>query len=269
MKKRIKKIICRTTKNTKKVISIVDNPAIQFKGLSYSDKKDTLEYIFDDYKQIIAAPLLIPDKPIIKKIKNEVVACIHPIEEVAIFYRDFMKNNTNNITFMHTDKKIDAVIDKSFIIEDTFYQNLLISKYNYNLPIGSIWVELYIENLDDFLLLKNNYESFSLEGMFELEDTDEYIEVNYSKESIINEIPEDIQNKLNELVDFKGPESEEIIKITEILLEYVKLLSTSDANLHPNCRCKIEKYNDGSSDMILHDDACDECRKKYNDWLKN
>lgn len=202
MKKIIKRKKAKTIVGKQKWTAIVDDPAIMSKGLAYGkDTEYVLRFKADEVAQMIVGPALIPDIDIVKKMDNgELIAIYHTKEDIELFADDFLNQQFGNkFNFMHESGfEVSAIIKKSMIIKDEIDKNYIKMKYNYDVTIGTWWLEAFIENKEFFLkYVKNGYSSFSIESVFVLEDTGETYELHYSKEEHI----EMVKENLNKIVD--------------------------------------------------------------------
>jgi len=205
MKKIIKRKKAKTIVGKKKITSIVDNPAIKSKGLSYGKDTETiLRFKAVEVQQMIVGPALIPDMDIVKKMENgDLVAIYHTKEDVELFADDFVnQQDGNKFDFMHNnDFKVSAIIKKSMIIKDNIDKQYIKAKYNYDVPLGTWWLELFIEDKEFFLkYVTDGYSSFSIESVFLLEDTGETYELHYSKEEHIDMVKENLNKIVDEIM---------------------------------------------------------------------
>lgn len=169
-------------------VSIVENPAIEIKGIKLSSdlgKLKTLKLSFQldpydtsdksikmnnfskvDDRQLLVGPMLIPDKPIYR---NDEEDGEHYIQFSADTIRKMVEkfnrnNNAKSINDDHTNKMVNAYFFSNWITEDPIMDK---SKfYGYELKPGSWFGEIKIldsKYWKEEVLGKNKF-SFSIEG---------------------------------------------------------------------------------------------------------
>lgn len=151
-------------------VSLVDDPAIGVKGIALSKQKDPvkIELKFDDYKQVIAGPVLIPDILIYRH---------DPI--LGEFNLQFTKEDIQGLFDIYNQKvSSDKInVDHSFISKSGYPQGNWIVEfkedksvgYGYDLPIGTWFMETKIKDKAEFIKLKESgMNSFSIEAVFNL-----------------------------------------------------------------------------------------------------
>lgn len=148
-------------------VSIVDDPAIEVKGLAFSNQK---QYFFNEFKQIIAGPVMIPDKLIYRRdektgFEYNVFASAEDIEEIYEAFISSSKENKINVD--HKEVSKSSYIKSSWIIEDS--DNDKSNMYGFKLPVGTLFFEVKVKDKAEFLKLKEaGKTSFSIEGFFDM-----------------------------------------------------------------------------------------------------
>jgi NACalpha-BTF3-like transcription factor len=148
-------------------VSIVDDPAIMVKGIAFAESK---RFEFNEFKQIIAGPAMIPDIAIFRRDEKtgyeyNVVFSKEDIEEIVEVFNASLKENKINVD--HADEMPSAFIKSSWIIEDT--ENDKSNMYGFKLPVGTWFIETKIRDKELFLKLKDEGKtSFSVEGVFNM-----------------------------------------------------------------------------------------------------
>jgi hypothetical protein len=148
-------------------VSIVDDPAILVKGLAFASQK---KFEFDDVKQIIAGPAMIPDILIYRYDKEtdfeyNVMFSKEDIEQIVEAFNASVKENKINVD--HKIVSDSSFIKSSWIIEDK--ENDKSKMYGYDLPVGTWFIEVKVRNKEEFLKLKEEGKtSFSVEGVFDM-----------------------------------------------------------------------------------------------------
>jgi hypothetical protein len=166
--------------------SLVLNPAIG-RDFIYMSKEVQFAEISDE-KRLVAGPLLIPNKKILR-IDGEgkrynVYFTPETIETVA---RKFMKNKYGDeVTLEHGNKTSGVYLTESWIIEQSAKDKS--NLYGFTLPRGT-WFGVYkIDNDDVWKKVKDGtFRAYSIEGLFEHRKSN----LKLSLEKDINDLDED------------------------------------------------------------------------------
>jgi len=172
-------------------ISVVENPAIEKDFVAL--KTETKEYKFaevDKEKKILIGPILIPNKPIYRKNKNEEYYIYFSRETVRKASQLYLKQgNQSNSTLEHNSKIEGLTLVESWIVEDK--ANDKSNMFGMDLPLGT-WVgSVKVENdevWNDYVKT-GKVKGFSIEGYFA--DKSELSEVNEEElyaEEVLNEL---------------------------------------------------------------------------------
>ena len=147
--------------------SFVEEPAIE-RGFIYMNKQEIKFQAIDDEKRLVAGPLLIPNKKIIRMDEQmgmyNVFFKPETIEKIA---RKFMKNKYNGEVTVEHDRKVNGVyLTESWIIEQSSKDKS--NLYGFTLPKGT-WFGVYkVDNNEVWEDVKmGKYKGFSIEGLFE------------------------------------------------------------------------------------------------------
>ena len=149
-------------------ISLVENPAIEANFIFFG-KEEVLFATISNEKRMIIAPILIPEKKIIRvDAAGEPYEVYFTKDTVAKLAQNYlMKGYQHNSTLEHDGKIKDVTLVESWVKESKL--NDKSNAYGLNLPVGS-WVGLLKINNDD---IWNNYVKtgkvlgVSIEGAFE------------------------------------------------------------------------------------------------------
>lgn len=158
-------------------IAITDDPAIEVMSLLFS-KEISTRMEFEDIKQIIYGPVMIPNRPIYRNDmlgERFVVYDEEGVEKAAeILFKNGFKFNVE-----HSDKKVEVSVKESFFTKD--------ENNEWGVPAGSWVVKAKILDSEYFNKLKSGEVGFSFQSMFEniLVGTKQV--VNYSKDVNVNE----------------------------------------------------------------------------------
>jgi hypothetical protein len=166
--------------------SLVESPAIE-RDFVWLNKEVAFQSVSDE-KQLVAGPILVPNKKILR-IDGEgkrynVFFTPETIEMVA---RKFMKNKYGDqVTLEHGEKTSGVYLTESWLVEQSSKDKS--NLYGYTLPRGS-WFGIYkIEDEKIWQKVKDGtFRGFSIEGLFEHRKSN----LKLSLEKDINDLTED------------------------------------------------------------------------------
>jgi hypothetical protein len=195
---------------------LVEEPAIEIDFLFFA--KEIEKYRFDNEKQIVIGPAMIPDFKIARIDGHgnyyDVIFSAETILEIA---KKFMKESrTNDVNQDHENtKKTGTYIYESWIVEDANDKAIL--KYGYDVPIGTWMVSMQIEDSATWQRVKNGeLKGFSVEGLFQdLEDERKFNEIKKIigfDEDIALELAKELGISGEDLIDFEVKEYDENFK---------------------------------------------------------
>ena len=202
--------------------SFVDSPAIE-RDFVFFGKEINFQAVNDD-KMLVAGPLLIPNKKILR-IDGEgkayyVFFTPETIEKIA---RRFMKNKYNDAVTVEHDKKVSGInLTESWLIEMASKDKSNI--YGYTLPKGT-WFGVYdvSGNPKVWEEVKNGiFKGFSIEGLFEHK---------------VSTIKLSLDKAIDELSDDEA----------EVVLSKIKAMIKKDKRYGKGQRVEMESYSDYSS----------------------
>lgn len=148
--------------------SFVEEPAIERDFVFFNKQKEIKFQSIDDEKRLVAGPLLIPNKKIIRM--DEEMGMYNVFfkpETIETIARKFMKNKYNGeVTVDHNKKVNDVYLTESWIIEQSAKDKS--NLYGFTLPKGT-WFGIYkVDNDKVWEEVKaGKYKGFSIEGIFE------------------------------------------------------------------------------------------------------
>lgn len=152
------------------LISLVENPAIMIKGLAFNKNEKVFQFKYDDDKQIIAGPAIIPDFPIYRY-DNEIgeYYVVFKKETIEQMVEKFNKNPKQlPINLEHTSEIVPAFIKGSWIIEDTEKDKSKLYGFD-SLPVGTYFIEVKVTDKEYWERIKKEDKTgFSVEGMMGL-----------------------------------------------------------------------------------------------------
>ena len=152
------------------LISLVENPAIMIKGLAFNKNEKVFQFKYDDDKQIIAGPAIIPDFPIYRY-DNEIgeYYVVFKKETIEQMVEKFNKNPKQlPINLEHTSEIVPAFIKGSWIIEDTEKDKSKLYGFD-SLPVGTYFIEVKVTDKEYWERIKKEDKTgFSVEGIMGL-----------------------------------------------------------------------------------------------------
>jgi len=182
-------------------VSIVDDPAIEVKGMFFNSKGSlkNLEFKPVADQQMLVGPALIPDKNIFRSDEDGEYYIRFSKDTVKKMVEKFNRNQNNrSINVDHSNVMVDAFIMENWIVQDSVYDK---SKfYGFNLPVGSWFVCMKIldQKFWDDQVKKGGKYSFSIEGMLYQSLTPMQLNKEYNDlEELLNDLSdEEILNLL-------------------------------------------------------------------------
>lgn len=148
-------------------LSIVQDPAIETKGMYFSDVeiKEFRFYVNRDQQKIVG-PALIPYKKIYRSDDDGEYFVMFTPETIEKMVRKFnATGNNRRVNFDHSNQIVDGFIEQNWLIEDDVYDKSKI--YGYDLPKKTWFVEVKIEDsvFWNEMVKENGFCSFSIEGL--------------------------------------------------------------------------------------------------------
>lgn len=151
-----------------RLLSLVVDPAIEMKGMFFS-KEDiqNMQFKAVPEKQMVVGPAVLANKKIFRT--NDELGDHYVLFKPATIKTmvdKFNRNNNNrSINVDHTNRLVNGYIQQNWIVEDPIYDKSRF--YGYNLPIGSWFVEVKIEDKEfwDMEVKELGKYSFSIEGL--------------------------------------------------------------------------------------------------------
>ena len=203
-------VVDDTTNTGIRLLSIVNQPAIEMKGIAFSSDGATeknFEFQEQKDKQIIIGPAMIPNMKILRKTpdnqKYYTVFRPETIEKMVQKFNSFGSNRRINVD--HSNQMVDGYILENWIVEDMFYDKS--KKYGFDVPVGTWMVTIKIEDQEFWNTQVKDLGKFgfSVEGIMG-EKPYEYSSVmNFQDmiEDIIDKLSNDELNELLKDLDYK------------------------------------------------------------------
>lgn len=202
--------------------SFVEEPAIERDFVFFNKQKEVQFQAIDTEKRLVAGPLLIPNKKIIRM--DEQMGMYNVFfkpETIETIARKFMKNKYNGEVTIEHDKKVNGVyLTESWIIEQSSKDKS--NLFGYTLPKGT-WFGIYKVDNDQVWedVKMGKYKGFSIEGLFEHKASTMKSSQLFTKD--INDLNE------NE---------------ADVLLSYIKNLVKKDLRYKKKERILMESFSD-------------------------
>jgi hypothetical protein len=214
----IYEIVCDDTERTGiRLLSIVDEPAIEMMGVAFSIDTSMKDYQFkaQEDKQMIIGPGMIPNKKILRKDDNgSFYYNVFKAETILKLVQKFNSQGTNRkINVDHSNKMVDAYIMENWIVEDTYYDKSRM--YGFNVPVGTWMVSIKIEDKEFWNkeVKELGKFGFSIEGVMG-EKPLEYSKVMTFEDHIDNLNDDEIEDILIEFKKWRSsPDSSNVSKI--------------------------------------------------------
>jgi hypothetical protein len=139
------------------LISLVENPAIMIKGLAFNKEEKRFEFKYDNDKQIIAGPAIIPDLPIYRYDDElgeyYVVFTKETIEKMVDRFNQKPKQLPINLE--HSSEIVPAFIKGSWIIEDGINDKSQMYGFT-DLPVGTFFIEVKVTDKEYWKKIKES-----------------------------------------------------------------------------------------------------------------
>tara|TARA_R100000963_G_scaffold32019_1_gene23560 strand:+ start:70 stop:789 length:720 start_codon:yes stop_codon:yes gene_type:complete len=149
-------------------ISLVSSPAIEQDFVFFGKEKNNLTFAkVDEERRELISPALIPNKQIFRHDPNTdsdyyVYFSKDTVKQAAYLY--LKHNNHHKATYQHQDRVSGVLTVESWIKEGNQDKSNL---YNFDLPIGTWFVKMKIENEDLWNKIKEGeLKGISIEGYF-------------------------------------------------------------------------------------------------------
>jgi hypothetical protein len=166
--------------------SLVMNPAIE-RDFIYMSKDIQFAEVSDE-KQLVAGPILVPNKKILRiDGEGKRYSVFFTPETIEMVARKFMKNKYGDaVTLEHGDKTVGVYLTESWIVEQSAKDKSNI--YGFTLPRGT-WFGVYkVDDKNIWDKVKDGtFRGFSIEGLFEHKKSN----LKLSLEKDINDLDED------------------------------------------------------------------------------
>lgn len=151
-----------------RLVSLVDDPAIEMKGVYFSKEATfNMEFKAEKDKQIIVGPALIPNKKIKRKDESgNYYWNVFRADTIVKLVEKFNRRGDNRrVNIDHSNKLVDGFIKESWIVEDAYYDKSRL--YGFNVPVGTWMVAVKVDDTDFWNkeVKEEGKFGFSIEGL--------------------------------------------------------------------------------------------------------
>lgn len=165
------------------------------KYLAFDGKTEDISFSINEEQQIIAGPSMVADMPLMQIINKQKIYVIFPKETIKRSVQRMASMNLfNSVDFEHSGVKSDGInLYEMFIINRS--RGIVPPKGFENLTEGSLWQGYHIPDKKKFDFIKQQFNGFSIQGVYDLnpQEEEEESEVKY----IINEMLDSINGVKN------------------------------------------------------------------------
>jgi len=201
--------------------SLVFSPAIE-RDFVWLNKEVSFQSVSDE-KQLVAGPILVPNKKILRiDGEGKRYSVFFTPETIEMVARKFMKNKYGDeVTLEHGDKTSGVYLTESWLVEQSAKDKS--NLYGFTLPRGT-WFGIYkVEDKGIWEKVKDGtFRGFSIEGLFEHKKSD----VKLSLDKNIEDLTEDEAS---------------------VLLSQIKAIIRKDKRYASKQRIEMESYSDYGS----------------------
>ena len=168
--------------------SLVSEPAIGIDFVKLSSEKQDVHLSFDDQKQVLRGPLVIPGIPIYRNGsgKRSPYYMRFSVDSALEMLRRATKTGAlRNINIQHDGQFIDiANVYETWVIESK--QDKAYDTYSHDdLPIGTVMMSAHVSNKNDWDKLKSsNIKGFSIEALLSFVESGEEIEMSLENDML-------------------------------------------------------------------------------------
>lgn len=207
--------------------SFVEEPAIERDFVFFNKQKEVTFQAIDNEKRLVAGPLLIPNKKIIRMDEQmgmyNVFFKPETIEKIA---REFMKNKYGDSVTVEHDKKVKGVyLTELWLVEQSSKDKS--NLYGFTLPKGTLFGIYKVDNDEVWNDVKaGKYKGFSIEGLFEHKASSMKSSQLFTKD-------------INDLNDNEA----------EVLLSYIRNLIKKDLRYKKKSKIEMESFSDYPNDV--------------------
>lgn len=153
-------------------VSLVENPANETFAEKFSQIKE--QFSLDTEKQIITGLIISPDTPIYRKKGGQEYYIAFSKETIREIAKKII-DNPSAVDIQHNGLKVDDIHLLEIYIKDST-RNINPVGFE-NVPDGSLFASYKVDNIDLWNALKTETFGFSIDGLFHLDELNEYNEI--------------------------------------------------------------------------------------------
>lgn len=255
----IYEITCDEDNQGIRLVSLTDSPAIEEMGMTFNKEgvEMSMEFKTIKDKQIIVGPAMIADKKMIRKDEdgNYYWGFFSKETIKKMVYKFNRDNNNRSINLDHTTQMVKGHIQENWIVEDSTYDKSRL--YGYNLPIGSWFISVKIDDSDFW----NNEVKMAGKFGFSIEGTMGLVPEDMNMDNIIDEIIDEELEDLYDDIHLDGCFNGSRMDFADTFL------------VHPNCGCHIDGTRYVLASTTIGDNGeiypCELCINAQNEFNTN
>jgi GTPase SAR1 family protein len=188
--------------------SLVESPAIE-RDFVWLNKEVAFQSVSDE-KQLVAGPILVPNKKILRiDGEGKRYSVFFTPETIEMVARKFMKNKYGDeVTLEHGNKTAGVYLTESWIVEQSAKDKSNV--YGFTLPRGT-WFGVYkVDDKNIWDKVKDGtFRGFSIEGLFEHKKSDVKLSLDKHIEELTDDEVEILLSQIKSLIlEQKGIELE-------------------------------------------------------------
>ena len=153
-------------------ISLVDEPAIEEDFVALAKQKEEQVFLESNEKHMIYGAVLVPDKDIYRYNGQEEYYISFTKESIEKMAQEYMKEyRQREVTLDHEEYATEICLVETWLKSDMNKDKSVALGLNPNLPIGTWFAGMKVNNIDTWERIKNGeLKGFSVESMVSLED---------------------------------------------------------------------------------------------------
>lgn len=169
-------------------ISLVDDPATQSMFQKFSEDKELLKFkVENEEKRIVRGLVMAADMPIYRRNGDFEYYISYEPETIRKMAENYLFNGFQNyVDTMHNNEFEDSINMVQFFIKDV--EMGINPKGFEQYADGSLFTEFHVLNDDVWSKIKDGtFKGFSLEGFFDIEETDDTVEEVFKNEEMFTD----------------------------------------------------------------------------------
>lgn len=153
-------------------ISMVEEPAIEEDFIALAKQEEEQIFLQSNEKHMVYGAVLVPDKDIYRNDGEKEYYLTFSKDSIERMSQDFMKEyRQHEVTVDHEDIANEVCVVESWLKSDMYKDKSVALGLNENLPIGTWFAGMKVNNIDTWERIKNGeLKGFSVESMISLEE---------------------------------------------------------------------------------------------------